>query len=107
MRAYALRFRFARSNAREMAAAVEARVRPSDLVVICPKSVPSSFNFYFRPDNTQIDFPEERHVGAIGKRRRLAAVGRTSNYEAVVAQLDQAHREGRRVWFVMGTPRLP
>jgi len=97
----AIRSRFIRSNAREMAAAVEAQVRPSDLVVIAPESLASSFNLYFRPDNPQIDYPHEGRVGVMQFDNWQQRWDDPEAMKRVKTRLEQAHRQGRRVWFLM------
>jgi hypothetical protein len=101
VRVIAIRSRFVRSNAREMAAAVAAQVRPSDLVVIVPESLASSFNLYFHPDNAQIDYPHEGRVEAMQFDHFLERWADPAAMRRVLPRLDQAHRQGRRVWLIM------
>jgi 4-amino-4-deoxy-L-arabinose transferase-like glycosyltransferase len=101
LRVIAIRARFVRSNAREMAAAVAAQVRPSDLVVIVPDTLASSFNLYFHADNAQIDYPQEGREGAVPLDHFLERWADPRPMRRVLTRLHQAHREGRRVWLVV------
>jgi 4-amino-4-deoxy-L-arabinose transferase-like glycosyltransferase len=101
LRVIAIRARFVRSNAREMAAAVAAQVRPSDLVVIVPETLASSFNLYFHADNAQIDYPHEGRVGAMPFDHFLERWADPRAMRRVLARLDRAHREDRRVWLIV------
>lgn len=90
-----------KSNARQVAEAVAARLQPTDLVVITPDWIASSFNYYFTPRNPQICFPHEGRLEATpfdDQRQRLRD---PEAYRRVRARLEQARREGRRVWLIM------
>jgi 4-amino-4-deoxy-L-arabinose transferase-like glycosyltransferase len=101
VRAIAIRSHFIRSNAREMAAAVAAQVQPSDLVVIAPEALASSFNLYFRPDNAQINYPHEGRVEAMQFDHFLERWADPRAMKRILARLDQAQRQGRRVWLIL------
>ena len=60
-----------KSNARETAMAVAARAAGGDLVIVTPETLASSFNFYFRPKNPQIDFPAMRREEVVRYDNRL------------------------------------
>jgi len=90
-----------KSNAREAAALVAARAQPTDLILIAPVWMESSFNYYYILDNPQSNYPPEEHRGAI---RYQDVRDRLLDPETVArarAALVQAHREGRRIWLVM------
>jgi 4-amino-4-deoxy-L-arabinose transferase-like glycosyltransferase len=89
-----------KSNAREVAAAVADRAQPTDLVVITPHWLASSFNYYYSREGPQVCYPFEGRVGAIwfdDLRARLADPGPMARARS---RLKQAGREGRRVWLV-------
>jgi hypothetical protein len=89
-----------------MAAAVAARTQPSDLVIIAPEWLASSFNRYFKPDVQQIDFPYFGREGAVdfaGIRERTADPAALARLRPVIAD---ARRTGRRVWLMMETRDL-
>jgi hypothetical protein len=91
-----------RSNARELAAIVEPLSRPSDLLVIAPEWLASSVNRYFKPQIEQIDYPNLGREGAVdfaGVRDRLVDDNATARAQAKIAA---AHRDGRRIWVIMG-----
>jgi hypothetical protein len=94
-----------KSNAREAAAVVAARARPTDLILIAPTFAPP-FNYYYTLDNPQINYPHEERRGTIpfdDLRARLLDPGPMVR---VRARLEQAHREGRRIWFLTRTDTL-
>jgi hypothetical protein len=89
-----------KSNAREVAAEVASRARASDLVVVTPPWLVSSFNYYYAQPNEQVCYPFEGRVGAIwydDLRRRLADPRPIAGARARLAQARQA---GSRVWLV-------
>jgi 4-amino-4-deoxy-L-arabinose transferase-like glycosyltransferase len=106
LRVVAIKTRGVRSNAREMAAAVAAQVRPSDLVVLAPEYLASSFNLYFRPDNPQIDYPHEERSEAVWTDHQPERSADPRTWERVKARLDQACREDRRVWLVVARDHI-
>jgi hypothetical protein len=57
--------RTTRSNARELAAATAAGTKQSDLVIVAPEWLASSFNRYYTPTVQQIDFPHFAREGAV------------------------------------------
>jgi hypothetical protein len=89
-----------RSNAREVAAAVAAQVRPTDLLVIAPEWLASSFNFYFKPDTPQISFPHQGREGAIRWDDLAARTADPQSYEQTKSRLSAARRARQRVWLV-------
>jgi hypothetical protein len=89
-----------RSNARELAGAVASQARPSDLMVISPWWLSSSFNRYYAPTTEQIDFPALGRVGVTpydDEVRRLGDPGALAEAERRIAASRAA---GRRIWFV-------
>jgi hypothetical protein len=106
LRAIVIRSRYVRSNAREMAAAVAAQAEPADLVVIAPDELASSFNLYFEPDNPQIDYPHEKRLGTVMFDRSVQRYADPQALRRIQARLDEAHRQGRRVWLITDRDRL-
>ncbi len=90
-----------KSNAREMATAVAARAGPRDLVVLTPVTLAPSFNFYFRPNNPQIDFPSLHREQAVKFDERFDELRSEEALAKALARIDSAKAQGRRVWFVM------
>jgi len=90
-----------KSNAREMATAVAARAGPRDLVVLTPVTLAPSFNYYFRPNNPQIDFPSLRREQAVKFDERFDDLRSEEVLAKALARIDSAKAQGRRVWFVM------
>jgi hypothetical protein len=101
VRAVMKRAEHVRSNAREMAAAVAAQARPSDLVVIAPDWLASSFNFYFRLENPQIVYSYGRRMEAIMYDDPFERCADPQVWERVKARLLQSRLQGERVWLVM------
>ena len=70
------------------------------MIVISPVAIASSFNYYFQLPNPQSNYPHEERRGAIDYvdlRKRLldpASIAKTRS------RIVQAHREGRRIWFI-------
>jgi hypothetical protein len=90
-----------KSNAREMAAAVAARAGPRDLVVLTPVTLAPSFNYYFRLNNPQIDFPSLRREQMVEFNERYDELTSQDALANARARIDSAKAQGRRVWFVM------
>ena len=90
-----------RSNAKELALTVTANSRPSDLLIIAPEWIASSFNRYYGPNVEQIDFPEFGREGAI---RFTAMRDRTVSQSALIRvkrRITEARRDERRVWLII------
>jgi mannosyltransferase len=93
-------FQTSRSNARELALAVESRTRPTDLMILTPEWMASSFNRYYLGPVEQIDYPHfgrEEAVNFAGMRARFtddAAAAR------VRERINQAREQNRRVWLI-------
>src|SRR5579884_308826 len=92
---------FVKSNAREVALAVASQAQPSDLIVVAPEWLASSFNYYFASNNQQIDYPHEGKEGAISFADFAARLADPAALQRVEGELAQAHAAGRRVWFLV------
>ena len=93
--------RTTRSNAREFGPAVAAKTRPSDLVIVVPEWLASSFNRYYKPRVEQIDFPYFGREGAVdfaGIRERTADPAALARLRPIMAE---ARGTGRRIWLMM------
>lgn len=90
-----------KSNARETAIAVAKRAQPSDLVIVTPETLASSFNYYFRPRNPQIDFPSMRREQVVRYDDRFRKLTSEEALASALERIDAARAQGRRVWFVM------
>jgi 4-amino-4-deoxy-L-arabinose transferase-like glycosyltransferase len=101
-----LRYGEIKSNAREVAAQVAARVGPDDLVVIAPEWIASGFNRYFKAGNPQINFPAGERLGAVRFDNQRARMADPDAFRRARARLAEARREGRTVWLVMDTNDL-
>jgi hypothetical protein len=89
-----------RSNAREVANAVRARMRASDLVVISPEWFAASFNLYFPPSIEQIDFPYRARSGLIDFADVWYRASDPRHLAELQRRLAEAAKAGQRVWFV-------
>lgn len=90
-----------KSNAREIAAAVARHARSDDLLVIVPDWLASSFNYYYRLDNQQIDFPHEGREGAVPFDEYWVRMADPGAMASIRRQLVQARAQERRVWLLM------
>jgi hypothetical protein len=91
-----------RSNAPDVAAIVDAGVRPGDLIVVAPEFYASSLNYYLRASNPQIDYP---HFGRTGLVPYVNQVDRSADPAALVrarSALRAQRAAAGRVWFVKG-----
>lgn len=89
------------SNARELAAAVAARTEPTDLVIVAPEWLASSFNRYYAPAVEQIDFP---HFGREGVVDFSNVRDRTLDPRALARvrqRVAEVRAAGRRVWLIL------
>lgn len=90
-----------RSNARELAAAVAAHTEPTDLVIVAPEWLASSFNRYYAPAVEQIDFP---HFGREGVVDFSSVRDRTMDPRALARvrqRIAEVRAAGRRVWLIL------
>lgn len=89
-----------RSNAREVADAVDNAAEASDLVIVEREWLAASFNHYYRAPNAEIDFP------SFGRRNSPDFADVWSRLEdpralsRVQAEITAAKEAGRRVWLV-------
>jgi 4-amino-4-deoxy-L-arabinose transferase-like glycosyltransferase len=90
-----------RSNARELAHAVAERARPTDLVVVAPEWLASSFNTYYPPTNPQLDYPALERELATPFNDVAARMGDPVAYRAALAKLAAARTANVRVWLVV------
>jgi mannosyltransferase len=90
-----------KSNARETAIAVATRAASGDLIIVTPEPLASSFNYYFRAKNPQIDFPAMRREQVVRYDDRFSRFSSEEGLGRAMARIDSARVQGRRVWFVM------
>jgi uncharacterized membrane protein len=90
-----------KSNAREAAATVAAQARPTDLIVIAPEYLASAFNYYYKPDTPQINYPHEGRQGATSFSNLFGRMADPAALRRVKARLTRARRENRRIWLVV------
>jgi len=90
-----------RSNARELARDLAPRTSPSDLILIAPEFVASSFNRYYSPATEQIDFPAMGRTGAMFFDRTVQRFGDPAALAEAERRLAAAHAAGRRVWLIV------
>lgn len=90
-----------KSNARETAIAVGTRAAAGDLIIVTPEPLASSFNYYFRAKNPQIDFPSMRREQVVRYDNRFTRLTSEAGLARAMARIDSARAQGRRVWFVM------
>jgi hypothetical protein len=91
----------ARSNARELALAMANRTRSTDLIVVAPDWLASSFNRYYEPNVEQIDYPEFSRQGAIDFARSLQRYRNEASLMRARRTFQTAREEKRRVWLVV------
>jgi hypothetical protein len=89
-----------KSNARELAGLVTLKTTTTDLVVIAPEWLASSFNHYFTPGNQQIDYPNEGREGATPFSDLAARMADPQSLQRTKEALRHARAQGRRVWLV-------
>jgi hypothetical protein len=89
-----------RSNARELARDLAPRTTPSDLILIAPEFVASSFNRYYSLPTEQIDFPVMGWTGAMFFDRTVQRFGDPAALAEAQRRLAATHAAGRRVWLI-------
>ena len=89
-----------RSNAREIAQALAHEVQPTDLVIVSPQWLASSFNYYFMPNNSQIDYPLQQRAGAVPWDRLKVRLSDPIPVQQTFERIKAAHQKGERVWLV-------
>ncbi len=97
----------ARSNARELAAAVASQAAPSDLLVVTPWWLASPFNRYYSPPTEQLDFPALTRVGAIPYDDEIRRLRDPDTLAEAERRIEAGHEAGRRLWFVSATDATP
>jgi Dolichyl-phosphate-mannose-protein mannosyltransferase len=90
-----------RSHARELARDLAAKTEPSDLILIAPEFIASSFNRYYQPATEQIDFPALERIGAMPFDRTARRFGDPAALAAAERRLAASHAAGRRVWLIV------
>jgi uncharacterized membrane protein len=95
-----------RSDARTIAAAFVSVVRPSDLIIVAPVWLASSFNYYYRGTEEQLDFPAMGRETAVDFSRLWQRVADSTALRHAVERIRAARRENRRVWLVTETRYL-
>lgn len=92
--------RGSRSNAREIANAVAVQTSESDLLIIAPEWLASSFNLYYTPEVEQINFPHFGREGAISHSGVWARTADPAALLRVYQHIRRAREGGRRVWLI-------
>ena len=90
-----------KSNARMTAAVISERAAPGDLIIVTPETLASSFNYYFRRKNQQIDYPSLEREQVVRYDDRFERMTSEGALRRALARIDSARAQGRRVWFVM------
>jgi uncharacterized membrane protein len=89
-----------KSNARELATSIAARSEPTDIIVLMPEWLASSFNHYFTPANEQIDYPREGREEAVDFANLMPRLRDPAALARVVSRVEKASKQGRRVWLI-------
>ncbi|MGQ9666639.1 MAG: glycosyltransferase family 39 protein [Anaerolineae bacterium] len=98
-----------RSTLREVAAAIEERAGPADVILIAPDYLATTFNMYYHGSQPQIAFPwtmgrlEEIDCVGWNERWRRAAEAVPATLEEVEERLDA----GGRLWFITALDEFP
>jgi hypothetical protein len=90
-----------RSNVRELARDLATKAGPSDLILIAPEFIASSFNRYYSPATEQIDFPAMGRIGAMPFDRTARRFGDPAALAEAERRLAASHAAGRRVWLIV------
>jgi 4-amino-4-deoxy-L-arabinose transferase-like glycosyltransferase len=93
-----------RSNARALANLIGNRSRPSDLVIVIPEWLASSFNHYFKPPNEQIDFPHEGREEAVDFAGLMPRMSDPAALRRTLSRVNEARASRRRVWLISEWP---
>jgi hypothetical protein len=89
-----------KSNARELASSISARSKSTDLLLLMPVWLASSFNHYFESSNEQIDYPREGREEAVDFADMVPRLRDSAALTRTVKRLTEARAEGRRVWLI-------
>jgi len=92
-----------RSNAKTVAGIVDRRVQASDLIIVAPEFLASSFNYYLRASNPQIDYPSATRLGLVSFTSVMERVVDPVAFRRMQEAVRAAHEQRRRIWFVRGT----
>jgi mannosyltransferase len=90
-----------RSNVRELTSDLAAKTSTSDLILIAPEFIASSFNRYYSPATEQIDFPAMGRIGAMQFDRTAQRFGDPAALAEAERRLAATHAAGRRVWLIV------
>jgi hypothetical protein len=90
-----------RSNVRELAWDLAGKTTSSDLILIAPEFIASSFNRYYAPATEQIDFPAMGRIGAMPFDRTAQRFGDPTALAEAERRLAASHAAGRRVWLIV------
>lgn len=94
--------RSVRSNAREIAAAVNASLRPGDLLIVAPEWYAAPFNHYFHGRVEQVDFPHPGKAGPADFSHVFERVSDPRPLSRLRRQIDDARTAGRRILVISG-----
>ena len=90
-----------RSNARELAAVVTREIKESDLVILAPGWLASSFNRYYSGTAEQIVYPDFGRRSTFDYQDLGRRLANPETYSLVRERIAAAARNGHRVWLVM------
>jgi 4-amino-4-deoxy-L-arabinose transferase-like glycosyltransferase len=95
-----------KSNAREVARAVERKARPTDLLILLPEWLASSFNHYFQPPNQQVDYPHNGREEAVDFAGLMPRLSDPDALNRTLKRVYDARAAGRRVWLISDWPNF-
>jgi hypothetical protein len=96
-----------KSNAREVARAVAARARPTDVILVEPCFFTSSFLYYCKANSERIALlPAAENAGAIYFDDVEDRYCDPKAMTRLRAQLARAHQEGKRIWLLTDRDNL-
>jgi hypothetical protein len=95
-----------RSNARALAASVEARAKPTDMLILLPEWYAPSFNHYFNSALEQVDYPHDGRARLIDFSNVWERTMDVAPLAALEGRIAQARLEGRRIWLVSASQYL-
>jgi hypothetical protein len=97
----------AKSNARELACFLARFVGPSDLVIIAPEWIASSYNWYYKGSGREAVFPSGKYEALMPFDRVIDRTTDPAGFSNMEARLDGARDHGLRVWFVIDALNVP
>jgi hypothetical protein len=89
-----------RSNARMRARDIAVRADTSDLVIVAPEWLASSFNYYFDLPNEQIDYPRFGRQLAVDFAGIMPRIANPAALHLTALKLREARKDDRSVWLV-------